>query len=59
MSGEPRDDRIGSGTKIPGRTSGAPSPPATEHSNGPDRRSYVVPTAPDADESEERTEQDE
>jgi hypothetical protein len=59
VSDEPCDDRIGSGTKTPGHTAGAPYPPATEHSNGPDRRPYVVPTGPDADESEEHSEQDE
>jgi hypothetical protein len=41
---------IGDGSKDPHRTSGAPYPPATEHSDGPtDRPRHDVPTAEDTD----------
>lgn len=45
------DDRdLGAGSKDPSSTSGAPFPPATRHSDGPDRPRRDVPTAvPEAD----------
>jgi hypothetical protein len=39
------DGDLAGGTKDPGTVAGAPFPPATRHSDGPDRPRRGVPTA--------------
>jgi hypothetical protein len=51
--------QLGRGRKDPKSVSGAPFPPAVEHSDGPDHPRRDVPTADEAGEAEAESEQEE